>query len=126
MSESIPSATADPDAVDQPLPANEEDRKAAAALSSLNTNELAGETKRPSSADQAALGKAMSRLEIASGHRKGGSKASEAHCKEAEIKKKSVKVTAADVNFLVCLDIWMRGLCSVHTDHSPGRPPRLT
>ncbi|KAJ5579821.1 uncharacterized protein N7459_005806 [Penicillium hispanicum] len=100
MSDPIPSATADPDAVDLPIPANAEDRKAAAALSSLNTNEIVTEAKGPSSADQEALGKAMSRLEIAAGHGTGGKGPSESQYKETEAKKKAVKVTAADVSFL--------------------------
>ena len=56
----------------QDLPNNAEDRKAAAALNSLNANAMSQENgesaaKQPSAADQEALGKAMSRLEIASG-----------------------------------------------------------
>ena len=91
------------------LPKNAEDRKAAAALNSLNANEIShdetgsGATKQPSKADQEALGKAMSRLEIASGagvakKKDEGNKAEEK--KEAEVRKK-VKVAADDVNFLV-------------------------
>ena len=105
MSDPIPSATADPEAVDKSLPANAEDRKAAAALSSLNTNEIgaeAGPTRGQSSADQEALGKAMSRLEIATGQGTGKNQAVEAQKKEAEVKKKAVKVAAADVTFVVC------------------------
>ena len=77
MAEPIPSASAavadaGDDEPPQDLPKNAEDRKAAAALNSLNANEMStenGETgpKQPSAADQEALGKAMSRLEIASG-----------------------------------------------------------
>jgi DNA uptake protein ComE-like DNA-binding protein len=104
MSDSIPSATADPDAVDQRLPSNAEDRKAAAALNSLNTNGLASDgaaSKGPSSADQEALSKAMSRLEVAAGHDSGKQKATESRKKEAEVKKKVVKINAADVTLLV-------------------------
>lgn len=105
MSDPIPSATADPGAVDHHLPANAEDRKAAAALDALNTNELAAEAvaaKGPSSADQEALGKAMSRLEIAAGQGSAKKGTAETQRKEAEVKKKAVKVTAADVALLVC------------------------
>lgn len=104
MSDPIPSATADPDAVNQHLPANAEDRKAAAALNSLNTDGLAGDTassKGPSGADQEALSKAMSRLEVAAGHDTGKKKVTESQKKEAEVKKKVVKINAADVTLLV-------------------------
>ncbi|PYH47311.1 huntingtin-interacting protein K [Aspergillus saccharolyticus JOP 1030-1] len=107
MSDSIPSAHADPE---QPLPANAEDRKAAAALSALHTNEIATTTstdspsKVPSTADQEALGKAMSRLEIAAGHNAGNKRAATIqHTKDAAgegIKKKAIKVNADDVNLL--------------------------
>lgn len=103
MSDSIPSATADPDSVHQPLPANAEDRKAAAALNSLNTEGLAGDTapsKGPSSAEQEALSKAMSRLEVAAGQDTGKKKTRESQKKEAEVKK-VVKINAADVTLLV-------------------------
>lgn len=110
MAEPVPSASNAVDAGDdettQNLPANAEDRKAAAALNSLNANEMSqenGETanKQPSAADQEALGKAMSRLEIASGvsKKKDDPKKAEAK-KEVEVKKK-IKVAAEDVAFLV-------------------------
>lgn len=117
MAEPVPSASnaaadAAADNEEDPstrLPKNAEDRKAAAALNSLNANEISqdeagsGATKQPSQADQEALGKAMSRLEIASGvgagkKKDGGNKAEDK--KEAEVKKK-VKVAVEDVNFLV-------------------------
>jgi DNA uptake protein ComE-like DNA-binding protein len=104
MSEDIPSATADPHAVDHPLPANAEDRKAAAALNSLNTDGLAGDaapSKGPSSADQEALSQAMSRLEVAAGHDYGKKTATGTQKKDAEVKKKLVKINAADVTLLV-------------------------
>ncbi|GMG47471.1 unnamed protein product [Aspergillus oryzae var. brunneus] len=104
MSDSIPSAHPDPDAVDQHRPANAEDRKAAAALSSLNTNEIGADSgaKPPSSADQEALGKAMSRLEIVAGQ-DAGKKTTEQQ-KEAEVvRKKAVKVTPEDISLLVRL-----------------------
>ena len=108
MSDSIPSAAPDPETTNQRLPANAEDRKAAAALSSLNTNEIAADAgsgtgvRQPSAADQEALGKAMSRLEMAAGKDSGGKKKPEAARKEAEVaRKKAVKVADADVGVLV-------------------------
>ncbi len=117
MAEPIPSAStavenaataADADdETSQNLPANAEDRKAAAALNSLNANEMSQEngetssTKQPSAADQEALGQAMSRLEIASGVSKKKDDPKKAETKkEVEIKKK-VKVAAEDVTLLV-------------------------
>ncbi|OJJ89221.1 huntingtin-interacting protein K [Aspergillus glaucus CBS 516.65] len=87
---------------DQLLPANPEDRKAAAALSSLN-DDLGSRVS--STADQEALGKAMSRLEIAAGqggNTGGNATASAGQTKQTtEGKKKVVKVKAEDVNLLV-------------------------
>lgn len=109
MSDPIPSATADAESTENPLPSNAEDRKAAAALSSLHTNEMAtdGAHGAPLNTDQEALGRAMSRLEIAAGqssgkrYGSGGSKVDEA------TKKKAVKVAPADVTLLVCLpSLW--------------------
>ncbi|RMZ75875.1 hypothetical protein DV737_g5083, partial [Chaetothyriales sp. CBS 132003] len=111
MTEPIQSASNVGDAGDdettQNLPNNAEDRKAAAALSALNANAMSqdsGETasKQPSAADQEALGKAMSRLEIASGQGKKGDSASKKNQpkKETEVKKK-IKIASEDVNFLV-------------------------
>ncbi|OGM43491.1 hypothetical protein ABOM_008065 [Aspergillus bombycis] len=102
MSDSIPSAHSEPGAVDQHRPANAEDRKAAAALSSLNTTEIGADSgaKPPVSADQEALGKAMSRLEIAAGQDAG--KKTAGPQKEAEVvRKKAVKVTSEDISLLV-------------------------
>jgi hypothetical protein len=98
------------------LPNNAEDRKAAAALNSLNATEITQDeaggsaTKQPSKADQEALGKAMSRLEIASGagttKRKDDQQKAEEK-KEGEVKKK-VKVLAEDILFLVgCLPFYV-------------------
>ena len=94
------------------LPKNAEDRKAAAALNSLNANEITqdetggGAAKQLSKADQEALGKAMSRLEVASGAgaaKKKDERKKAEEKKEVEIKKK-IKVAAEDVTFLVgCL-----------------------
>ncbi|OAL21869.1 hypothetical protein AYO22_07811 [Fonsecaea multimorphosa] len=110
MAEPIPSAsTAAADAADdetsQNLPNNAEDRKAAAALNSLNANEMStengeGGSKQPSAADQEALGKAMSRLEIASGVGKKKDDTTKTQAKkEVEVKKK-VKIAAEDVEEL--------------------------
>ncbi|CDM33724.1 hypothetical protein DTO013E5_1493 [Penicillium roqueforti] len=102
MSDQIPSATADPETVETALPSNAEDRKAAAALSSLNTNEIATEgasAGAPLSANQEALGRAMSRLEIAAGQGSGNKKTAEGP-KTDGLKKKTVKVAPADVTLL--------------------------
>lgn len=92
------------------VPHNAEDRKAAAALKSLHVSEITQDgaggnaAKQPSKADQEALGKAMSRLEIAHGagaaDRKNEGKKTEE--KQAVEVKKKVKVAAEDVNLLVC------------------------
>ena len=111
MAEPIHSASNAAEAADdenaQNLPKNAEDRKAAAALNSLNANAMSqengeGAAKQPSAADQEALGKAMSRLEIASGQGKKADTAGKMTepKKEAEVKKK-IKIASEDVNFLV-------------------------
>jgi uncharacterized protein YggU (UPF0235/DUF167 family) len=103
MSDPIPSATSDPDAVEQALPSNAEDRKAAAALSSLNTNEITTEGAPAGAqltANQEALGKAMSRLEIAAGQ--DSSKKQVAGANADVVKRKVVKVAQADITLLVC------------------------
>ncbi|KAJ5090776.1 hypothetical protein N7532_009460 [Penicillium argentinense] len=101
MSDSIPSATADPEAVDQTLPANAEDRKAAVALSSLNTNEITTEAApaKGGSAEQEALSKAMDRLEIAAGQAPGAQKTAGPQKKDSGVKK-TVKISATDVALL--------------------------
>lgn len=129
MAEPIPSASNDTE--EPKAPTNAEDRKAAAALDSLNANAMSQENgessgnKQPTAADQEALGQAMARLEgIAGG--KSGVKKSEGKVdgvkgvvsnkkKEEEVKKK-VKVDAGDVQFLVscvfsrlCLVLWECG-----------------
>ncbi|KAJ6138223.1 hypothetical protein N7471_004709 [Penicillium samsonianum] len=104
MSDQIPSATAHPDTVEKPLPSNAEDRKAAAALSSLNTNEITTEgvsAGTPLTADQEALGRAMSRLEIAAGQGSGNKKTVEGPKTDGVVKKKTVKIAPADVTLLV-------------------------
>ena len=96
MSDPVSSATPDPDAADQRLPANPEDRKAAAALSSLNNGDSADSgSNLPSTADQEALGNAMSRLDITGGQATAAAK-----------KKAAVKVAAEDVSLLVCLSLF--------------------
>ncbi|KAI9369767.1 hypothetical protein BJX61DRAFT_545268 [Aspergillus egyptiacus] len=115
MSDPIPSATTThPESTATSTTASAEDRKAAAALSSLNTTEItsdpaAASSKPPSSADQEALGKAMSRLEIAAGvsgsakkqqKQEGGTGTGTGT--GGETKKKSVvKVSGEDVGLLV-------------------------
>ncbi|PGH12473.1 hypothetical protein AJ79_04217 [Helicocarpus griseus UAMH5409] len=103
------------------LPKNAEDRAAAAALSSLNTgNEISSAeaggpsgAAPPSAADQEALGKAMSRLEMIAGAGKEGvagkrdakkgkvEGAEKAAAEEKAAKKPVVKVSAEDVGLLV-------------------------
>ena len=99
------------------LPKNAEDRAAAVALSSLKTNEISasgndaggpGGGKLPSAADQEALGKAMSRLELIAGtggagatEKKDVKKGKEEEGKTLAKKKVVVKVLAEDVMLLV-------------------------
>jgi hypothetical protein len=113
MAEPVPAASNAVDGADNEetarLPKNAEDRKAAAALNSLNANEISTDNaessaaKEPSAADLEALGKAMSRLEIASGARvkKDGGKKGDKKAAEGEVKKK-IKIASEDVNLLVC------------------------
>lgn len=115
MSDPVPSAAAHPESSGS-HPANAEDRKAAAALSSLRPNEIGTEaspTRGPSGADQEALGKAMSRLEIAGGQKNG------AHAK------KVVKITAADVSFLVSFGLSLCGVTKLMCSFL-GRAARFT
>lgn len=111
MAEPIPSASND---TEETGPTNAEDRKAAAALDSLNANDMSQEngegsgSKQPTAADQEALGKAMARLEGVAGGKsgakkvesKGDAKGAVSKKKEEETKKK-VKIDAGDVQFLV-------------------------
>lgn len=90
---------------DQPTapPASAEDRKAAAAMSSLETragDEDEAEEKKPNKQiDQEALGKAISRLELAD---KAGKVAmGDRKTKEEGEKRAKVKVDQADVGLLV-------------------------
>lgn len=94
----IPVTMSDPITTDQEqhLPSNPEDRKAAAALSSLNNGDSADSgSNLPSTADQEALGNAMSRLDITGGQATAAAK-----------KKAAVKVAAEDVSLLVCLSLF--------------------
>ncbi|MCJ1471791.1 hypothetical protein MMC13_000432 [Lambiella insularis] len=78
-------------------PTSAEDRKAAAALSSLENRGEDDETAvKKSNVDQKALGEAMSRLEV-------GSKGSTAESTKGTdaVKKKAVKVDQGDVMLLV-------------------------
>ncbi len=101
MAEPQPSSTHEgADIDDNEAPAilkSAEDRKAAAALSSLDArnDEDSASTSKPQ-VDQEALGKAMKNLEIAGSAKKGTGKT----VKKEE--KKAVKVDQADVALLVC------------------------
>ena len=114
MTNSLTSASVDPEAPEQQLPKTAEDRKAAAALSSLNANEISqssndASSNLPSAVDQEALGKAMSRLEIVAGGAAGtkgsvGAGQGGAHKKETDsIKKKAVKIAAEDILLVVSI-----------------------
>ena len=106
MSDAIPSTSAGPDTIERSLPSNAEDRKAAAALSSLNTNDITTEgasAGAPLTASQEALGKAMSRLEIAAGQESDNKKLAKRPKTDEVAKKQTVKVAPADVTLLVCL-----------------------
>ncbi|GFF39996.1 hypothetical protein IFM46972_06072 [Aspergillus udagawae] len=112
MSDSLPSASHDPDSIERSPPAHAEDRKAAAALSSLHTNEIGAEPgDKSSSADREALGKAMSRLEIAPGT-DAAARTVDAKKPQAATKK-AVKVSADDVNLLAMLGNWVYGGANV-------------
>jgi len=88
---------------------NNEDRKAAAAMDNLDTQEPSAESKKE--VDQKALGDAMKRLDVgsksASGSNAGASEAKKkADAKRAEEERiaeerRKVKVDVADVNLLV-------------------------
>ncbi len=85
---------------DAPLPTNPEDRKAAAAMSSLDARGDDEPASKITHIDQEALGKAISRLEVSSGKGKAGDEG-KVKAKEVEEKKKAVKVDQADVMLLV-------------------------
>ena len=101
MAEPQPSAIregADAEDIEHPpVPASAEDRKAAAALSSLDAKDDDDSAAQKPDVDQKALGDAMSRLQVAGkGKETGENKAKT----EGEVKKK-VKVDQADVALLV-------------------------
>ena len=78
------------------VPASAEDRKAAAALSSLDVrNEDDEASTQKTHVDQEALGKAMSQLGVRDDEKKEKSKGG-----EAEVKKK-IKIDSADVSLVV-------------------------
>ena len=89
------------------IPASAEDRKAAAALSSLDARgDDDDNAAKKENVDQEALGKAMSRLDVGNKGKEGD----KAKGKEGEAeKKKVVKVDQADVALLVSSSIWEGG-----------------
>ena len=88
-------------------PASAEDRKAAAALSSLDVRGDDDEASaKKSEADQKALGEAMSRLEVAGKATTTAKKAPKVGEGES-VKKKAVKVDQGDVALLVSLLLGM-------------------
>ena len=98
------------DAEDVPLPTNPEDRKAAAAMSSLDARGDDEPASKSTHIDQEALGKAISRLEVSSAKGKSGNDG-KVKAKEVEEKKKAVKVDQADVVLLV--SFWCAKLVGV-------------
>ena len=90
-----------------PAPTSAEDRKAAAAMSSLETRggDEEAETKKSNNKqiDQEALGKAISRLELADKTSKisSGEKSKKEKESEEREKRAKVKVDQADVGLLV-------------------------
>ena len=98
MAEPQPSSVREGADVEEPsdaLPATAEDRRAAAALSSLTTHTDDADSQKPHM-DQEALGKAMGKLGVQDSGKRGQ--------KEGEGAKKKVKVDAADVGLLVSLN----------------------
>lgn len=106
-----PRSTAVLDAEESPPtipPANADDRKAAAALSSLDAvhdEDEGKQSRQRANIDQEALGRAISRLEIESGEKSGkgremgkGEKGKEG---AEEVERKKVKVDQVDVALLV-------------------------
>ena len=86
-----------------PAPTNAEDRKAAAAMSSLETRGGEEETKPNKQIDQEALSKAISRLELADkvGKVAAGEKGRSEKDREEREKRAKIKVDQADVSLLV-------------------------
>ena len=97
-----PSADLDDDAP-APLPKSAEDRKAAAALSSMTAPNDDDDSAQPAKeVDQEALGKAMRSLDIAGGRAKGGKDAGTGGgAADGEKKKRAVRIEAGDVAILV-------------------------
>lgn len=93
------------------LPASKEDRKAAAALSSLDVKEDQDATPNKKEVDLKALGEAMKNLEFS----QGGSKKATSNetARKEEPPKKLIKVDAADVSllgmYMAILDIYRTG-----------------
>jgi hypothetical protein len=100
---------ADPDSA--PLPTNAEDRKTAAALSSLEKgrgDDDDDERKAGKEVDTEALGKAMQNLDVA----KEGGTVDEEDEEKTTRRKKAVRVEAGDVALLVSL--YTYGVPKVH------------
>jgi hypothetical protein len=97
---SEPSAKAGPNEAEEtaPLPTSAEDRKAAAALSKLDTRGEDESAAPAKEVDADALGKAMQNLSVAEG---GEQADADRKKKTAEENKKKVKVDAVDVTLLV-------------------------
>lgn len=85
-----------------PPPTSKEDAKAAAAMSSLETRGADEETKPNKQIDQEALGKAISRLELADkvGKVAAGDNSKAEKEKEEREKRAKIKVDQADVGLL--------------------------
>lgn len=112
MAEPIPSVANEGADDSKAVPANAEDRRAAAALNALDSNAIDSDAAQQGAKqiDQDALGKAMNRLEIAAGTTKNDTTAEKKATRGEEKKrreeeeakrKKAVKVKAEDVTFLV-------------------------
>lgn len=84
----------------QSVPASADDKKAAAALSSLDQPSMStGNAAPKKDIDSKAIGDAMQRLTVSEG--KGGKEAAKAEKKEEQGPAKKVKIEAADVNLVV-------------------------
>ena len=113
---------ADPEDDPPIAPKSAEDRKTAAALSSLDKRgdeDDDGASGAKSQLDQEALGKAMSRLEVGGSKKSGESAGKGKEAKEGEVvRRKAVKVDQADVVLLVSfladavrvLGVWVCGM----------------
>jgi len=104
MAEAQPSAVQEGmDPEGPPAPVSAEDRKTAAAMSSLETHGGEEEAKPNKQIDQEALGKAISRLELAdkAGKVAAGEKGKGKKETEERQKRAKVKVDQADVGLLI-------------------------